>query len=258
MEDISWKLIDKYFQDNPYNLVSHHLDSYNNFYNKQINNVFRENNPIRFLERKDEDDEPEKRNECLLYLGGKSGEKIYYGKPIIYDDDNAHYMYPNEARLRNMTYGITIHYDVEIEYVYYKDDEKIEHSQTLEQIYLGRFPIMLQSDLCILKTLAPDVRFYMGECKNDYGGYFIIDGKEKAIVSQEKFADNMLYIKENKADELYSHYAEIRSVSEDASKPIRKITVSIVAPTSVLSNNQIVVNIPNIKKPIPLFILMRA
>ena len=95
MEDISWKLIDKYFQDNPYNLVSHHLDSYNNFYNKQINNVFRENNPIRFLERKDEDDEPEKRNECLLYLGGKSGEKIYYGKPIIYDDDNAHYMYPN-------------------------------------------------------------------------------------------------------------------------------------------------------------------
>jgi DNA-directed RNA polymerase II subunit RPB2 len=258
MEDISWKLIDKYFQDNPYNLVSHHLDSYNNFYNKQINNVFRENNPIRFLERKDEDDEPEKRNECLLYLGGKSGEKIYYGKPIIYDDDNAHYMYPNEARLRNMTYGITIHYDVEIEYVYYKDDEKIEHSQTLEQIYLGRFPIMMQSDLCILKTLAPDVRFYMGECKNDYGGYFIIDGKEKAIVSQEKFADNMLYIKENKADELYSHYAEIRSVSEDASKPIRKITVSIVAPTSVLSNNQIVVNIPDIKKPIPLFILMRA
>jgi hypothetical protein len=26
-------------------------------------------------------------------------------------------MYPNEARLRNMTYGITIHYDVEIEFI---------------------------------------------------------------------------------------------------------------------------------------------
>ena len=30
MEKISWKIIDKYFQDNPYNLV-HHLDSYNSF-----------------------------------------------------------------------------------------------------------------------------------------------------------------------------------------------------------------------------------
>ena len=26
MEDVSWKLIDKYFQDNPHNLVAHHLD----------------------------------------------------------------------------------------------------------------------------------------------------------------------------------------------------------------------------------------
>ena len=37
---------------------------------------------------------------------------------MIYDDeDNVHYMFPNEARLRNMTYGMTVHYDVEIEFV---------------------------------------------------------------------------------------------------------------------------------------------
>ena len=257
-EDISWKLIDKYFKDNPNNLVSHHLESYNSFINKGVGQIFRENNPIRFIEREDENDGSGKRNECQLYLGGKDGTKIYYGKPIIYDDHNAHFMFPNDARLRNMTYGVTIHYDVEVDFIYYEGDEKKGHSILLPKIYLGRFPIMLQSDLCILNTLNKDVRFNMGECRNDCGGYFIIDGMEKVIISQEKFADNLLYIRKNKDDDIYSFSAEIRSVSEDTSKPIRTTAVKIVAPSPSLSNNQIVVSVPNVKKPVPLFILMRA
>ena len=257
-ENISWKVIDKYFKDNPSNLVAHHLESYNDFFNNGIRRIFRENNPIRFIEREDESSSTGNRNECLLYLGGKDGTKIYYGKPVIYDDHRAHYMFPNDARLRNMTYGITIHYDVEVEFKYYIGAEKKEHTMTLPRIFLGRFPVMLQSDLCILNTMNKDVRFNMGECRNDYGGYFIIDGKEKVIISQEKFADNMLYIRTNKADDLYSHSAEIRSVSEDTSKPIRTSSVRIVAPSPSLSNNQIVVSVPNVKKPVPLFILMRA
>jgi DNA-directed RNA polymerase II subunit RPB2 len=272
MEDISWKLIDIYFKDNPNNLVQHHLESYNNFFQYGIKNIIRENNPIRFIERESASSasaaENENRNELLLYLGGKSGNKIYFGKPIIYDDNNVHFMYPNDARLRNMTYGITIHYDVDVDVIYYERStnpdtkkevmEKKTTTITLEKIYLGKFPIMLQSDLCILKSLSPEVRFNMGECRNDFGGYFIIDGKEKVIIPQEKFADNMIYIRQNKADDLYSHSAEIRTVSEDASKPIRTMAVKIVTPTSVLSNNQIVVLVPNVRKPIPLFILMRA
>jgi DNA-directed RNA polymerase II subunit RPB2 len=258
MDKISWKIIDTYFNDNPNNLVAHHLESYNEFFNNGINRIFRENNPIRFIEREDESKSSSQRNECLLYLGGKDGSKIYFGKPIIYDDNYAHYMYPNDARLRNMTYGITIHYDVDVDFIYYKGVEKTEHSITLDKIYLGRFPIMLQSDLCILKTLNKNVRFNMGECKNDYGGYFIIDGKEKAVIPQEKFADNMLYIKKNSSDDIYSFSAEIRSVSEDASKPIRTTAIKIVAPSPSLTNNQIVVTVPNVRKPVPLFILMRA
>ena len=256
--NISWKIIDRYFKDNPSNLVAHHLDSYNNFFDKDINRIFLENNPIRFIEREDES-KSEKRNECLLYLGGKSGDKIYFGKPIIYDDNYTHFMYPNDARLRNMTYGTTIHYDVDVDFIYYdKEGNKNEHSMTLDKILLGRFPIMLQSKLCILNTLSKNVRFNMGECRNDYGGYFIIDGKEKVIVSQEKFADNMLYIKQNKKDDLYSFSAEIRSVSEDTSKPTRVVAVKILNPTTVLSNNQLLVSVPNVRKPVPLFILMRA
>ena len=257
-EDISWKLIDIYFKDNPNNLVAHHLDSYNEFFKNGINRIFHENNPIRFIEREQEGETSNKRNECLLYLGGKDGKNVYFGKPIIYDDNNAHYMFPNDARLRNMTYGITIHYDVDVEFIYYVGDERKEHSMKLDKIYLGRFPIMLQSDLCILKSLNKEVRFNMGECRNDYGGYFIIDGKEKVIISQEKFADNMLYIRKNKNDDIYSHSAEIRSVSEDTSKAIRTTSIKIVAPSPSYTNNQIVVSVPNVRKPMPLFILMRA
>ena len=82
----------------------------------------------------------------------------------------------------------------------------------------------------------------MGECKNDYGGYFIIDGKEKVIICQEKFADNMIYIKSNYND-IYSHVCEIRSVSEDSSKPIRTLSIRIMKSSSKYTNNQIVVNV---------------
>jgi DNA-directed RNA polymerase II subunit RPB2 len=253
--NLSWKIIDTYFNDNPEILVAHHLDSYNNFFNSGINRIFYENNPIRFQER---DEGKEFKNECFLYLGGKQGDKIYLGKPIIYDENNTHYMYPNDARLRNMTYGITIQYDVDVDFIYYEDGERIDHTITLEKIYLGRFPIMIQSNLCILDGLSRDVRFNMGECRNDYGGYFIIDGKEKVIVSQEKFAENILNIKKNKSDDTYSYSAEIRSVSEDSSKPIRTTAVKVVAPSPNLSNNQLVVTVPNVKKEMPLFIVMRA
>ena len=257
MENISWKLIDKYFTENPNNLVAHHLESYNDFFNGGIHSIFRENNPIRFVQRADDVEKP---SEALLYLGGKDGSKIYFGKPIIYDDRKTHYMYPNDARLRNMTYGVTVHYDVDVLFVTY-DDKGTRNEETMtlpDKIYLGRFPIMLQSDLCILKSLSKEVRFNMGECRNDYGGYFIIDGKEKVIVSQEKFANNTLYISKKKDDDEFSHSAEIRSVSEDASKPIRTTAVKIVAPGAKYTNNQVVVSIPNVRKPIPLFILMRA
>ena len=82
---------------------------------------------------------------------------------------------------------------------------------------------------------------------SDYGGYFIISGKEKVIVSQEKFGDNMLYVRKYKEDELYSYSCEVHSVSEDSSKPIRFTSVKMIGPGARYTNNQIVVDIPNVK-----------
>jgi len=271
IKDATWKILDKYFIENPHNLVAHHLDSYNDFFENGIHNIFKENNPVRFSAKGVQ-------MQALLYMGGVDGKRIRFGKPVIYDDTHTHYMYPNDARLRNMTYGITIHYDVEVEYEFVEGEGGVERGRDggeereeeatsagitktthlIENVYLGKFPIMVQSNLCILQGLPRDVRFNMGECKNDNGGYFIIDGKEKTIVCQEKFADNTMYIRRLKSDPVYSHSAEFKSVSEDASKPIRTLAIKIVAPGSSSSGNQMVVLVPNVRKPVPLFILMRA
>jgi DNA-directed RNA polymerase II subunit RPB2 len=347
-----WKIIDSHFQDNPQSLVRHHVDSFNDFYKTSIFNIFKEKNPVRLSSMLNKQTGDYK-HECNLYFGGKNGDKLYFGKPVIYDETNAHYMFPNEARLRNMTYGMTIHYDVEIEFItrldvgekpvqlggssgidepeiknsnFKKKDENAfedvknsevpnfqdgggpkptqikkktknlqdvdvgektpsgsekinemtnsslnsngtvqSYTMTLEKIYLGKFPIMVQSDFCILQGLPREVRHTMGECRNDIGGYFIIDGKEKTVVAQEKFADNMLYIRkyggedeEEESTDKYLYSAEIRSVSENVSKPIRTMSVKMVAPTPSYSNRNIVVNLPNVRKPVPLFILFRA
>ena len=125
--ELPWEIIDKYFVDNKNLLVRHHLDSYNDFFNNGLKRIFKEKNPIKIMKQFDAvtgnyDFKAD------LFLGGKDGDNIYFGKPIIYDEDREHYMYPNEARLRNMTYAITIHYDVYIEYTI-KEEEKVTNFQ---------------------------------------------------------------------------------------------------------------------------------
>ena len=354
-----WKIINRQFEDNPNSLVTHHIESYNDFFQNGIYQIFKEKNPVIISSKYDKTID-NYYHQCIMYFGGKDGSKIYFGKPVIYDEHNSHYMFPNEARIRNMNYGMTIHYDIEIEFVRIlkpgeeptlvginelaknskggevqfddyeyiaenneykqqnagnfkeaisanmeeikkhldnfendlqsagakktdatKNTDKVKmtpnlaamvrqmteesvvaqnvqrHTMTLEKIYLGKFPIMLQSHFCVLNGLDREVRYSMGECKNDIGGYFIIDGKEKTVIPQEKFADNMLYIR-HVDDEKYLYSAEIRSVSENVSKPIRTLSVKMETPSARYSNKNIVVNIPNVRKPIPLFIVFRA
>ena len=333
-DEIIWKIISKYFDDNPKALVRHHLESYNDFFQTGIFQIFKEKNPIvinSVFDKKRNDF----KHECKMYFGGKDGTKIYFGKPVIYDNENPHYMYPNEARLRNMTYSMTIHYDIDIEYIDYLEPgeqpyiiggdecnqlyeggdeechkkvedevlkggaptnppekgkairkkrlksvevdmspseaarmkENIENSmigtniqkrtQTLEKIYLGKFPIMVQSNFCILDGFPREMIYSLGECRNDPGGYFIIDGKEKTVIPQEKFGDNIMYIRKSK-DEEFLYSAEIRSVSENVTKPIRTLSIKMVAPSKGFTFKNIVVNVPNVRNPVPLFILFRA
>jgi DNA-directed RNA polymerase II subunit RPB2 len=136
-----WSIINKYFEDNPQCLVRHHIESYNDFFKNGIFQIFKEKNPLRIQTQYDEEID-DYRSQCIMYFGGKEGNKIYFGKPVINDTTDggaqsyAHFMYPNEARLRNMTYATTIHYDVEVEFIMREHDGSIiRNTIILEKIF---------------------------------------------------------------------------------------------------------------------------
>ena len=62
LNDISWNIIHQMFEDNPYLLVNHHLKSYNHFFKYGIFKIFKDNNPIRFKERIEDETKREEKN----------------------------------------------------------------------------------------------------------------------------------------------------------------------------------------------------
>ena len=85
VNDISWKIIDMMFNDNKHFLVSHHIESYNDFFNKGLMEILKNKNPLRIY--RDQDEMKLYKHKADLYIGGKDGKKIYYGKPVINDID---------------------------------------------------------------------------------------------------------------------------------------------------------------------------
>jgi hypothetical protein len=111
MEDESvWKLIDTYFRDNPQALVRHHV-SPTTISLKLVSIKYSRKRTIKIQSGFDEA-LGDYKHKCIMYFGGKDGTKLYFGKPVLYENENAanqdaanagsssRYMFPNEARLR--------------------------------------------------------------------------------------------------------------------------------------------------------------
>lgn len=260
--ELHFNIVEQYFKSNSF--VEHHINSVNYFYEHELKEVLDDLNPITYQNGFDKNTNTFK-NEMKLYFGGRDGKKIYYGKPIIVENDENRVLYPNEARLRNMTYSFSIHVDIDVYCTTYHYNERNSldtnsphrYLYTIEKYYLGNFPIMLNSNQCILNGLPSEAKYHLGECYHDYGGYFIIDGKEKALIPQESFSNNMMYIREVK-DNIHDYSVEIRSISEDESKPKRTFAIRRVAMKAPNHNEYLSVFIPNVRKPIPLFTVFRA
>jgi DNA-directed RNA polymerase II subunit RPB2 len=252
----TWEVIDNYFSTTPYFLTKHHLDSYNDFVsNKVLNTIKVLNNSFVVLKS----DGP-KLIEINTYIGGINGDEVFINKPTIVENGQPRLLYPNEARLRDMTYQSELYANIHLAI---KQSAPGQNDKIFEKVFknikIGAIPIMLHSKLCVLQDQPADVLKGMGECPYDQGGYFVVDGKEKVIVAQERIATNRIFISQSK-DVKYSYEGLIRctSIENPLFPKTTYLHINSVRENSDRLDNAISITIPNVAKDIPIFILFRA
>jgi len=210
-------------------LAQHHIDSYNELVQKDINKIVEEVGDLRVSL-------PDLRHR--IQFG-----KVFVETPSVEEASGAQNpVYPLEARLRNITYSSPLF----LEYKEYKN-ERLMHEGNVK---IGAFPVMVKSSLCRLHNARSEELISAGEDPRDPGGYFIVNGSEKVIVGLEDFASNRIFTEKKKMGSSIFYISRVFSS-----------TVGYRTKVEVRFNQQnkfLRVYFPGIGEDIPFVILMRA
>ncbi|CAH1443779.1 unnamed protein product [Lactuca virosa] len=150
-------------------------------------------------------DPSKKRDNEWRYASIKFG-KVTLERPryIAAEGGNESVVYlPKHARLQNMTYSSRMQVQFKLQ-VYtqelvrsdkfktgketYVDKKIIEPESEEGEVYIGRIPVMINSDTCWMSGVEKD------DCDYDQGGYFIIKGAEKTFIAQEQIGLNRIWL----------------------------------------------------------------
>lgn len=270
------QLIHRYFttQNNP--LSRHHLESFDQFLQRDLSAILKAN-PIRLLKNPKGANYPAGQFDYQVdvYIGGTEYNKLKIGVPTLIqgrgEQAEKRLLFPNEARLRNLTYSAPIFADINIDLKVRDPPGNPEFTTipiaSIENFRILNMPIMLHSKYCILHNKPQVLLERMGECPQDPGGYFIIDGSEKVLVTSQEQSFNTLWIKEQPADEQHQYYANIsclNSVTREVRSAAFYWTREKIQAASgfgkppVYKQSVLEVSIPDVLKPIPIFVLFRA
>jgi DNA-directed RNA polymerase II subunit RPB2 len=190
-----WKIIELFLtKKNGNELIKHQIESYDLFLEKYIKDIIEENNP--FIIKKYTNKDQKKYHKYTIIINN-----VRYSTPIYNDKNNKiNIMYPENARKKNLTYTIPLCVDIFLTIEHIKNDKVIDiYKEKYKNKILGNIPLMVGSKYCNSKKRS----------KYDKGGYFIINGSDKVIVSQERMCDNIPLIFKLK-DNKYSHFIEVR------------------------------------------------
>ncbi|ODV91820.1 hypothetical protein CANCADRAFT_76153 [Tortispora caseinolytica NRRL Y-17796] len=165
-----WELVPAFLKAK--GLVKQHLDSFNYFVEQDLKKIVKANEKVL------SDVDPQF---YLRYLD------IYVGMPQRKDPHAVNTdITPHECRLRDLTYAAPIFVDVE----YTRGRKKVLH----KGLEIGRMPVMLRSNRCVLKGKSEKEMADLQECPLDPGGYFIVNGTEKVILIQEQLTKNRIIV----------------------------------------------------------------
>jgi DNA-directed RNA polymerase II subunit RPB2 len=254
-----WVLIESYFRNHHLKqLIRHQLESYNYFVNTQIENTIEMFNPVRICS---DHDYIKELNLYRLELH-ITFENFNIHRPQVYENNGAtKIMFPQEARLRNFTYAGSMTVDLNIKYTVRNGENYknvLNYQKILKNIHIGKLPIMLRSDICVLNQYKHLNSNQTGECKMDPGGYFIINGSEKTCLGQERAAENQIYcFNVSKNNTKWSWAAEMKCIPDWKCISPKQINIMISCKNNGFGN-AIYLQIPRLKHPIPLFIIFRA
>lgn len=173
---------------------------------------------------------------------------VFIENPNVVEDRVIRNIYPREARIRDITYSGSVLCDINTCYVKFNkksNKNNIYDYKIYRRTCIAKIPIMVGSSKCNLYNLSKEEKINQGECEHDHGGYFIIRGKERCLVSQERMNYNEVYSFEPKSGQLCDSVSEIRSISEETKH-------SVYIQMRLANDNQIVVSIPYIQNDIPL------
>ncbi|PNH12589.1 DNA-directed RNA polymerase II subunit RPB2 [Tetrabaena socialis] len=258
-------LLDAWYEAHPYSLTQHHLQSFDHFVETRLqatiqtmNNGFVKMKKLNGTNIMADDNKKNLTAETMfevhVFVGGRQGTAWYLDKPTL---PNGQLMYPNNARMTGANYASVLYADVLLEY---RRNGKVTSSREFLRMRIGTIPIMLHSSMCVLHDQAPQTVIEMGECPFDQGGYFIIGGKEKVILAQERIAYNRLFVtvvNPNTPDaKVFSHDAFIRCLPPDDLFP-RLFRFKVHA-KSHKRHSAIVCWMPRMGDNIPLFVIFRA
>ncbi|MBR6024400.1 MAG: DNA-directed RNA polymerase subunit B'' [Methanobrevibacter sp.] len=240
MTDNNWKLVDSFFDK--YDLVDHHIKSYNDFVNNRIQKIIDISEPI--VIENDETDEETGEIKKVKYTV-KTGQ-VKIRKPFTREADGSNSdIYPTDARLRNLNYSAHMYLDMALN----KDDEE----NPLEEVYIGELPVMLKSDYCYLNGLSAEELLEHNEDPQDLGGYFIVNGSERAVVTMEEIAPNKVILERVKEIEDRHAKAVVTSIRSGFRA---RITLEYKKPRK--NKAFLRVSFPYVPGEIPLVILLRA